>query len=168
MDFFKTLSEQIGDKDILTLVIAKRGENLSVSLLPKHADLKDEAQEKICPMLLSGTAEELDNGFFPAIQQPLAQTVGLLTNMAEHEKSLEAAKAASKAESGAKKKEDTERRTYAERIKKVETLLGEKKFSEASTLLKTAAAMSCADSKQCEKLKYDIEVEMNSGTLFGE
>ena len=82
------------------------------------------------------------------------------------EKSIEAAEAASKATTEAKKKEEKEGKAFSEKMKKVETLFNEKKYAEAAILLKTATEMPTADAKQCEVLKNKISVELNSGTLF--
>ena len=46
----------------ITLVIRKSATGMTVSVLPKSNGLKDEAQNHIVPLTLSGTPEELDGG----------------------------------------------------------------------------------------------------------
>lgn len=84
MEFFKRLSELIDGYD-LQIVLQKTRDTLSVSIFPKikEAEKDKDKLSKIKPLVLSGTPEELDNGFFDAIEQPLAKTNGLFTNIAE-------------------------------------------------------------------------------------
>jgi PRTRC genetic system protein E len=58
----------------------------------------DNAYKVVPPMLLKGTAQELDEGFFEAITQPVQETAGLFRNMEEYLKGLEQAKKLSKME----------------------------------------------------------------------
>lgn len=163
---FNELAELMSDRDIITLTLTKVNGKMSVSVMPTKTGLKDEAKGKLSPIIVSGTPDELDAEFIQAICQPLAKATGLLTNMDTFEKSMEAAEAASKATTEAKKKEEKEGKVFSEKMKKVETLFNEKKYAEAALLLKTVAEMPYADAKQCEILKNKISVELNNGTLF--
>lgn len=58
----------------------------------------DNAHKLVPPMALTGTAQEMDEGFFDAIEQPVQQTAGLFRNMEAYLKSLEEAKKQSKME----------------------------------------------------------------------
>ena len=162
---FNELAELMSDRDITTLTLTKLNGKMSVSVMPTKTGLKDEAKGKLSPIIVSGTPDELDAEFIQAICQPLTKATGLLTNMDTFEKSIEAAEAASKATTEAKKKEEKEGKAFSEKMKKVETF-NEKKYAEAAILLKTATEMPTADAKQCEVLKNKISVELNSGTLF--
>ncbi|WP_345953009.1 PRTRC system protein E [Mucilaginibacter sp. PAMB04168] len=51
--------------------------NFTVSVLFTAAHGGDGAARLIPPMILQGTAEELDNGFFEAIAVPVQQTASL-------------------------------------------------------------------------------------------
>ena len=51
----------------LTLVIRKANGQLTVSLLPKSNGLKDEAQNHLVPLTVSGHPQELDAGFLQAV-----------------------------------------------------------------------------------------------------
>lgn len=163
---FTEIADLMSDKDVITLVLTKANGILAVSVMPKKIGLKDEAKDKLSPIVLKGTPEELDREFITTIQKPIERAVGLLTNMAVHEKSVEEVKAKSKAEDETRKKENAEKKAFTDKMQKVETLYKERKFPEAALLLKQVSEMSGADKKQCETLKIKIDVELNSGTLF--
>lgn len=112
--FFNYLSQIMSSGVDYHLTISKTaGDKLVVVLTPKMNGLKDPAQNRIMPLHLVGTPQELDHGFFPAVTTPIQKAAGLLSNMAEYEKNLEAAAKESKA---AKDKKDEE--SKAERAKK--------------------------------------------------
>lgn len=163
---FTEIANLMSDKDVITLVLTKANGILAVSVMPKKIGLKDEAKDKLSPIVLKGTPEELDREFITTIQKPIERAVGLLTNMAVHEKSVEEVKAKSKVEDETRKKENAEKKAFTDKMQKVETLYKERKFPEAALLLKQVSEMSGADKKQCETLKIKIDVELNSGTLF--
>ena len=140
--------------------------NLSVSVLPVKTSLKDEAKDNLSPIVVKGTPEKFDEQFIEIIKQPIKKSMEMLTNMDVFEKSMEAMQAESKAATEAKKKEETARKAFTDKMKKVETLYTEKKFPEAALLLKEASEMPGADKKQCETMKNKINVELNAGTLF--
>lgn len=117
----------------------------------------DKAVNLIVPLTLSGTAEELDEGFFDKVTEPTIKTAGLQVNMEAHLKSVEEAKAASKLEqdkknkekaqaTATKKTEDAElpepkiskeekKKIYDEAMEQVTELIKKFKFSEALTIL---------------------------------
>ena len=80
----------------LTIVIRKTNGQLTVSTLPKSNGLKDEAQNHIVPLTVTGTPQELDTGFLQAIARPIQKTCGLLSNMAQFEAQADKAAASSK------------------------------------------------------------------------
>ena len=55
----------------LTIVIRKTNGQLTVSTLPKSNGLKDEAQNHIVPLTVTGTPQELDTGFLQAVTRPI-------------------------------------------------------------------------------------------------
>lgn len=69
----------------LTIVIRKTNGQLTVSTLPKSNGLKDEAQNHIVPLTVTGTPQELDTGFLQAVTRPIQKTCGLISNMAQFE-----------------------------------------------------------------------------------
>ena len=107
--FFTQINQLMAQSVDITMVIRKSATGMTVSVLPKSNGLKDEAQNHIVPLTLSGLPEELDAGFMNAIANPVRKVSGLLTNMAEFEK--QADKAAAK------------REKYEKHMKKAEELI---------------------------------------------
>jgi len=131
--------------------------NFTVSNL-FNAPCGDKATKLIVPLTLTGTAQDLDEGFFGKIAEPVIKTAELQTNMEAHLKSVEIAKAASKMEQDKKikekaqatatpkKTEDAElpepkiskeekKKAYDEAMEQVNELIKKLKFSEALTIL---------------------------------
>lgn len=125
-----------------------------------HTTCGDKAANLIVPLTLSGTAEELDEGFFDKVIEPTLKSAGLQVNMEAHLKSVEQAKAASKMEQDKKNKEkasanvtataknsedaeipepkiskEDKKKAYDEAMEKVTELIKKFKFSEALTFL---------------------------------
>jgi PRTRC genetic system protein E len=53
---------------------------------------KDKAIDGLPPMLFKATADELDEGFFGKLAEPVQQTAGLITNLENYQKELDKAK----------------------------------------------------------------------------
>lgn len=53
---------------------------------------KDKAIDGLPPMLFKATADELDEGFFEQLAQPVQQTAGLISNLESYQKELDKAK----------------------------------------------------------------------------
>lgn len=110
-----------------------------VSVLLQNEQCGDNAKHLIPPLTLKGTAEELDNGFFQSIVQPIEQTSSLLLNMESYLKAQEEAKRQSAMEKEKADKEKKEReakeKKFAEAIQKAEELEAEGKYREAFTAL---------------------------------
>jgi len=86
MNLFKSLEKHLNDIDV-NIVIAKNEEQLTVSFLPKPK-CKDDAKKQITPLLLRGTAEELDAEFLTIIQKPLESVTGITSNLIQFEESV--------------------------------------------------------------------------------
>jgi PRTRC genetic system protein E len=120
----------------------------------------DNAHRLVPPMVLKGTAQELDEGFFEAIEQPVQQTAGLFRNMEAYLRSLEEAKKQSQMEKDKNKpkpvapkaKEDgdgievaepkadkeAKKKAYDEAMKQVAQLNDVCKYGEALDILPSA------------------------------
>ena len=85
---------------MLLVNIMKTGDALAVTVLSKSPEVKDPAARQLIPLNLKGSPQELDAGFIEAIRLPVTKSTGLMTNMAEYEKSVEKAGQESKAEKG--------------------------------------------------------------------
>ena len=95
---FTEISNLLKEGEMLRINIMKTGKTLTVTVLPKSAEIKDPAAEQLIPLNLKGNPQELDAGFIEAIKLPVTKSTGLMTNMAEYEKSTEKAAKESKAE----------------------------------------------------------------------
>ena len=128
----------------LTIVIRKTNGQLTVSTLPKSNGLKDEAQNHIVPLTVTGIPQELDTGFLQAVTRPIQKTCGLISNMAQFEAQADKAAASSKAAKEAKSKETKEEREkrekYEKLMKKAEELTAARNHREAVSVLTQAKA----------------------------
>ena len=169
--FFTAIHQMMTESVDLTIGIRKTYGQLTVSTLPKSNGLKDEAQNHIVPLTVTGTPQELDTGFLQAIARPIQKTCGLLSNMAQFEAQADKAAASSKAAKEAKSKETKEEREkrekYEKLMKKANELMATKNFREAVSMLTQAKA--CADTAQLKEIEEKIkaaDTEINKGRLF--
>lgn len=98
MNLFTTLSDVLGNGCTATITIAQKDGIMTVGVLPGNDLVKDAVKNSIVPLNISGTPEELDEGFVAAIAEPIKKTTGLLVDMAAYERAAEEAKAKSKME----------------------------------------------------------------------
>lgn len=122
----------------LNLTMRKDGERLTVSVLLENDACGDTAKSHIPPLILKGTAQELGEGFFPAIAEPVQATSQLLTNMEQFLKGQEEAKKNSAMEKKKSEKADKpatevspKEKKFIEAMKVVDDLEAEGKFKEA-------------------------------------
>lgn len=168
MEVFKKMSTMLSEGSTLTITIAKKGDNLVVSVLPGNSLVKDNAKGCIVPLNLTGTPEELDNGFLEAIEAPLTKATGLLTNMASFEKSQEEAKAKSKMESEKKATEEKKKKELSEWIDLAKQNLNEKKYRDALSCIASARKIaSNTDKTNLDKIEADIAKASGNGSIFG-
>lgn len=128
----------------------------TVSALFAATNCGDNASKAIPPMLLKGTAEELNKGFFDAITLPVQQTAGLYTSMEAYLKEVERARLASKEEQDRKTKEkaaqtakkpgdvempdpkqakEEKKKAYDEAMKNITELSAKMKYADALAIL---------------------------------
>ncbi|AKK71298.1 prtrc system protein e [Chryseobacterium gallinarum] len=138
-NFFKQI-RQMDMNSKLTLSITKATEtHLIVSILIENDGCGDKAMNIIPPFNVTGTPDELDDGFFEHIKKPLQKADGLISNMGNFLKQLEIAEANSemnkkKAEQE-KKEKDAKNRKYNEAMLKAEIFEKEGKYKEAWSAL---------------------------------
>lgn len=169
--FFTSISQIMTESIDLTLVIRKTNGQLTVSALPKANGLKDEAQNHIIPLTLSGSPEEMDAGFLHAIAQPLRKATGLISNMMEFEMQTDKAAANSKSAKEAKSKETKEekekREKYEKHMKKAEELAKAQNHKDAIASLQQARMFATADKHSTIDAKIEEQKKaMNKGSLF--
>lgn len=170
--FFTTIHQMMTESVDLTIVIRKANGQLAVSTLPKSNGLKDEAQNHIVPLTVTGTPQELDTGFLQAVTRPIQKACGLISNMAQFEAQADKAAASSKAAKDARSKETKEEREkrekYEKLMKKAEELTAARNYREAVSVLTQAKAHANADQlKEIEEKIKAADTEMNRGSLFG-
>lgn len=128
-NFFQLLGSLSAEGDWNISIKAGSQNRMLVSVLFTSDKVGDNARKLIPPMILKGTTDELDTGFFAAIEIPVKQTAALFVNMEEYEKAQATAKLASKGEQD--KKKDTGNKKYENQMKKVTDLEAAGKFREA-------------------------------------
>ena len=169
--FFTQINQLMNQSVNITMVIRKSATGMTVSVLPKSNGLKDEAQNHIVPLTLSGLPEELDAGFIGAIAKPIQKVSGLLTNMAEFEKQADKAAANSKASKDQKAKETKEekekREKYEKHMKKAEELIAAKNHKDAVATLEQARLYATEQNKKTVDEKIEEQKKaMSQGSLF--
>jgi len=87
MSFFKSIEQHLSGMN-LNVVISKNDNGLTVSVL-RQPTCKDDAMKNLTPILLKGTADELDAQFAGIIQQPLEKVSGISANLIQFEKNVE-------------------------------------------------------------------------------
>lgn len=168
MNLFKTLSEVLGDGCTATLTIAQKDGIMTVGVLPGNNLVKDGAKNKIVPLNVSGTPEELDEGFVEAIAEPIRKTSGLLVDMATYEKATEEAKAKSKMEEEKKAAEATRKKEYDGYVNLARTNLKEQKYRDALKCVESAQKVALpADKGNLDALTNEINSASGQGALFG-
>ena len=165
--FFTAIHQMMTEGVDLTLVIRKANGQLTVSLLPKSNGLKDEAQNHLVPLTVSGHPQELDAGFLQAVARPIQKTTGLISNMAQFEAQAEKAASESKAAKETKAKETKEekekREKYEKHFKKAEELIAAKNHKEAVTALGQARLYAKPqDQKKIDEMVAEQTKEMNN------
>lgn len=113
MELFKTLFESMDEGAMIDITIARKGDRLTVGLVPK-ANVKEQALKNLPMLTITGTAEELDEGYTQALKKPLESTKEVIDNTKDFEKELEDADA----KTALKKKED-------ESVEKIMVKVGE-------------------------------------------
>lgn len=169
--FFTAIYQMMTESVDLTIVIRKTNGQLTVSTLPKSNGLKDEAQNHIVPLTVTGTPQELDTGFLQAVTRPIQKACGLISNMVQFEAQADKAAASSKAAKEAKSKETKEEREkrekYEKLMKKAEELTAARNHREAVSVLTQAKAhANAAQLKEIEEKIKAADTEMNRGSLF--
>jgi PRTRC genetic system protein E len=135
MNFFQQLNAlQVEGDWQINIKSSSKGAML-VSILFINDKTGDAARKLIPPMILKGTVQELDEGFFSTIENPVKKTAALFVNMEEYLKAQATAKEQSKMEQDKKQQEGKNKigidKKYETQMKKVDELEEAGKFREA-------------------------------------
>lgn len=169
--FFQSIHQMIAAGTDLSINIRRVNNNLSVAVIPRHANLKNEAQQLLVPLIFNGTPEELDAEFLRSIATPIQKAQSILTNLEDFEKQAELAASQSKATKPVTEKESKEAREKREKmeklLKKAEDAKAGKRYSEALTWLKQAKVLAIADKqKEIEAQIVEVQKKASEGSLF--
>jgi PRTRC genetic system protein E len=165
---------QIAQMDIqgdLHLTITKGVENnLIVSVMLQNEGCGDNAKNIIPPLILRGTAEELDNGFFEKITMPIQTASGLMVDMEGFMKQLEEAKKQSAMEKDItdrlKKEQETKDKKFKDAMAKADELEREGKFRDAWMKVPEIAEFP-EKTDEIRKRKTQLSDKFSAPNLFG-
>ena len=172
MKLFSTIAALLGTGSMMTIVIRKNNDGrLTVSTALNNENLQDEAKKHIVPFLVSGTPDELDEGYVEAIGEPMETSKGLQTSMANFEAQQKVAQANSAAAKAKKAEEDKAKNDRDKKVKdltaKADALLKEKKYKEAKVLLSQALPLATGTAKNDIQKKIDLCKTQDAPDLFG-
>lgn len=169
---FKELDKVMAPGTDLSLAIRKDGCKMTVSVLPKSSGVKDSAKDQIVPLVVSGSPEELDEGFLSIVTKPVETVCGLLSRIEEFERAGQQAAAASRMAKEQKDKAASEEKARKEKydalLAKADESVAAGRHSEALPLLEQA--MEVAPEKDRQKMEKRISAAkeaMGIGSLFG-
>lgn len=165
---FKLLEQYLNNSN-LNIVIAKNGTGLSVSVLPQP-NCKDEAFSMLKPIILNGTAEELDAEFHKIIQKPLEKVSGVVSNVVSFEESTDKAAEETKAAKGIQEKLKKDKEKAEKKVEKAKEYLESKDFDKAMFTINEALTLS-SKLVSASKLKTEIENAKSANSqvdMFGD
>lgn len=167
--FFQAINQMITAGTDLSINIRRVNDNLTVAVVPRRSGVK--AGERIVPLILNGTPEELDAGFLQAVGAPVQKAQGILTNLESFEKQAEQAVSQSKTSKPTVEKESKEAREKREKmeklLKKAEDATAGKHYSEALTWLRQAKVLAQPDKQaDIDKKMAEVQKKVSEGSLF--
>ena len=170
MELFKKLSESMEVGSTVVMTVAKSENGMTVSVLPGNSLVKDTAKNKFIPICMTGSPEEIDEGFIETALRPIARANGLLSNIKAFEESAKAAKDASEMEKKAKEEQRKLNSMFSDWLALSEKNYGEDKFKDALTCIgnaeKIADKVSGGQGK-VDAMRKKIQEALGEGTMFG-
>lgn len=169
--FFQTIYPMLAAGADLSINIKRVNDRLSVAVMPRHNGVKDEAQQHLVPLILNGTAIELDTEFLQAIMMPVSWTMGVLANLETFERQAAKVSSESRPAKTAQEKESKEAREKREKmerlLKKTDEAVAGRKYSEALIWLKQARVLAPADrQKEIDDRTLEVRKMADAGSLF--
>lgn len=169
--FFQTIYPMLAAGADLSINIKRVNDRLSVAVMPRHNGVKDEAQQHLVPLILNGTAIELDAEFLQAIMVPVSRTMGVLANLETFERQAAKVSSESRPAKTAQEKESKEAREKREKmerlLKKTDEAVAGRKYSEAPIWLKQARVLAPADrQKEIDDRTLEVRKMADAGSLF--
>lgn len=169
--FFQTIYPMLAAGADLSINIKRVNDKLSVAVMPRHNGVKDEALQHLVPLILNGTATELDAEFLQAITMPVSRTMGILTNLETFERQAAKVSSESRPTKTTQEKEPKEAREKREKmeklLKKTDEAVAGHKYSEALIWLKQAKVLAPADrQKEIDDRTLEVRKMADAGNLF--
>ena len=155
-NFFTQLNQLLNDNEQISITIKKNNEQLTVSVLP-YKNVKDNSISKIKPILFTGQPDEFDVNFFIELCKPLEKTNTFLSNVKQHEDSLEKAKEESVIAKAEKEKNKKIREHSIKQLEKAQKYFDEKAYDKCkficNQILKEDSKFSKANQliKECDE-----------------
>ncbi|MDQ0107483.1 PRTRC genetic system protein E [Chitinophaga terrae (ex Kim and Jung 2007)] len=144
-NFFTALSALCNTAD-LNVAIQCASDGVTVTVQPLARNISDRAIKRPRALSFCGRPSQLDEQFFTALQKPMQTTDALFNNIADYEKSLQAARQQSamvQAESQKLFKEASRQKEKLESLmKKIDDLASQKKYGEAIGVLQKATDLT--------------------------
>lgn len=138
-NFFGQIAQLKLNGDLQIIISKGIDDQLIVSTMLQNVNCADSASANLLPLIIKGTPRELCEQYFERITAPMQSVSGLLDNMDAFVKQVEEMKkqsAMEKAKADKEKKEaDGKDKKYHDAMKKADTLINEKKYREAWTVL---------------------------------
>ena len=151
------------------MTLRRKDDLLIVSIIPKSGELEDNAKDRLSPLVVSGTPDELDEGFIGAIETPVKQATGLLSNMTDFERSAKEAEANSKAAKAKadaeKKKAEAKKKKFDKLVEKADALEKEKDYRGTVKALTEALELFPDDKKSKSRID-DLKSKLSQNSLF--
>ncbi|WP_025146089.1 PRTRC system protein E [Pedobacter jeongneungensis] len=164
MNFFAQL-QKLNLSAECTFKVTQTGDTFQVIVFISNQDNIDKAAHHIPPLVLSGTAEELDNGLINAISEPLTVVDTLLLNMVSFTKSVERAKEESAIVKASKAAEAENKKQWDALHNKIKELTANADYEQAYALLPNPDKFP-SNAEDIQKLKQELEFKKNTLTLF--
>lgn len=169
--FFQTIYQMMTPGTDLSIHIRKVEDKLSVAVMPRRNSLKEDFQQKIVPLVLSGNPYELDSAFLQAIMQPLQKVQGLLVNAENFEKQAAQAAASGKNGKGSASAESKEAREKREKMEKLlakaDDAFKNARYQETLTWLRQAQALAPGEKQgEIDSRMKEVQKKADEGSLF--
>ena len=169
--FFQTIYQMMTPGTDLSIHIRKVEDKLSVAVMPRRNSLKEDFQQKMVPLVLSGNPYELDSAFLQAIMQPLQKVQGLLVNAENFEKQAAQAAASGKNGKGSASAESKEAREKREKMEKLlakaDDAFKNARYQETLTWLRQAQALAPGEKQgEIDSRMKEVQKKADEGSLF--
>ncbi len=165
-NFFRQLAGLNLRGNLILNIRVGDGDKIQVSALLRNPALKDKSADAITPMLLQGTPEEMDKGFYTSLKEPLLNTNTFFVNAIQHQESVKSAvKGSTSNNPPSNSAAGSVKRKFDEKMKKVTELESKNKIGEAIGQMPTIKEFPAHEKEITAKLN-ELKTKHGSFTLF--